>query len=437
MKTNEVIEGQNFHLIKNVKAEKKFHIPESCNAEEAIKYIKSQFKKLNSSQMNLGSYSTTIMEEDISKLIPYFEKYNLVNQNEYPVFKDIIQYSTMIFSELFNAPKPENVYGTSTVGSSEAILLSILNMKFVWKRKGGTGAPNIVIGNNTHSIWKQFATFLDIEPRFLECDEKSYTVIPHKLRALLDENTIGVCATLGNTFTGLYDDVESINFELQKFEEMASIFIPLHVDAASGGFVAPFITKNIIWDFRLEHVVSINVSSHKFGFVYPSLGWILWKDKSILSDQMKMSVDYLTGQFYNVSVNFSRSAGNLIAQYYNFLTLGFEGYKAKIKKCYELANYLRDSINQIPNIEVLKIEEELGLPVVILSSASNLLNIRQVVLELERKGWKIPCYALGNKNQRWVCRIVVRGEMTKNVIARFIHDFKSIIILKDRRLICA
>lgn len=437
MKNNEIYNNQNFPHIKKGSMEKEFYIPELYNSEEAIKYIKDQFKKLDSSQMNLGSYSTTIMVEDISKLIPDFEKYNLVNQNEYPVFKDITRYSINIFSKLFNAPDTENTYGISTVGSSEAILLSILNMKFKWKERGGAGKPNIVIGQNAHSIWKQFASYLDIELRLLECDEKNYKVIPHELKVLLDKNTIGVCATLGNTFTGLYDDIESINFELQKFKEISSIFIPLHIDAASGGFVVPFVANNTIWDFRLEHVTSINVSSHKFGFVYPSLGWILWKDKSHLSDKMKMPVDYLSGQFHNVSVNFSRSAGNLVAQYYNFLTLGYKGYKAKIEKCYELANYLRDSISPISNIEVIKIKKTLGLPVVIFSSSSNSLDIKHVVSKLGKKGWKVPCYELGNENKRWVCRVVVRGEITKNIIDKFIHDFKSIMTFKEERLKCA
>ena len=226
------------------------------------------------------------MEEEAEKLmIESFSK-NFIDYEEYPVSADIQNRCVSMIARLFNVPtedKDSNAMGTSTIGSSEAIMLATLAMKKTWvnKRKAAGkdySRPNIVMNSAVQVCWEKAARYFDVEEKYVFCTEDRFVIDPVEAVNLVDENTIGICSILGTTYTGEYEDTKAINDLLIE----KNIDCPIHVDAASGGFVAPFVNPDFEWDFRLEKVVSINVSGHKYGLVYPGVGWCVWRDPKYL-----------------------------------------------------------------------------------------------------------------------------------------------------------
>ena len=296
------------------------------------------------SRFNLATFVSTWMEPEAKQLIDDTLDKNMIDKDEYPQTAEIENRCVNILSRLWKAPEKEETIGCSTIGSSEACMLGGMALKWKWREKmkklnKPTDKPNIVMGMNVQVCWEKFCRYWDIEPRFVYCEDNRFIIDPKKAADLCDENTIGVVCIMGSTFDGSYEPVLEVSNELDKLEKEKGLDIPIHVDGASGGFIAPFIDPKLKWDFRVQRVKSINTSGHKYGLVYPGVGWVIWRDKLELPEDLIFYVDYLGGKMATFAINFSRPGSQICAQYYNFLRLGFEGYREIQQTCRDTALY--------------------------------------------------------------------------------------------------
>jgi len=308
-----------------------------------------------------------------------------------------------IIANLFHARSDhkENACGCSTIGSSEAAMLCGMAMKWNWRKKRAkegkkTDKPNLVTGSDVQVCWEKFAVYWDIELRHAPMKkENGYRVSMEDLVSLCDENTIGVLGIFGTTYTGEYQDIKELDRLITELNAETGYDIPIHVDAASGGFVAPFLDPDLEWDFRLENVKSINVSEHKFGLVAPGVGWAIWRDWSCLPEELIFHVNYLGGDMPTFALNFSRPASQVIAQYYNFIRLGFERYR----------NIHNASLNVIKTLKMLIEKSELGevvmddikMPLLafkLKDDADIDFTVYDISDKLRRYGWQVPAYTL-------------------------------------------
>ena len=236
------------------------------------------------------------MEPEAQRIIAENLHRNFIDHAEYPISAEIEQRCVRMLADLFNAPGPTT--GCRTQGSSEAIMLGALSLKWKWKERRQaanlpTDRPNLVFGGDVHVVWEKFCRYFDVEPRIVPLEESKYTIGPEDVEPHIDENTIGVAAVLGTTFTGHMDDIVGINDLLLDIRNRRDLDVPLHVDGASGGFVWPFLYPDSRWDFRLEQVRSINVSGHKYGLVYPGIGWLVFREESDLAKDLVFYENYL------------------------------------------------------------------------------------------------------------------------------------------------
>ncbi|MCW3057776.1 MAG: glutamate decarboxylase, partial [Solirubrobacterales bacterium] len=311
----------------------KFQIPqESLDAQAAYQLVHDELALDGNPVLNLASFVTTWMEPQANQLSVETQSKNLIDQDEYPQTDVIHRRVVSMIGALFHAPPDNEASGTATIGSSEAIMLAMLAHKRSWqhrRRAAGesTERPNMVMGADVHTCWEKFARYFEVEPRIVPMEEGRYTVGGEQVEAYVDEHTIGVSGVLGTTFTGQMDDLRSINDMLARVEQERGLHIPLHVDAATGGFILPFSRPGEAWDFRLSHVRSINVSNHKFGLVYPGMGTLVFRDASDLPEELVFHINYLGGDMPNYSLNFSRASNTVVLQYFNFLRLGRAGYE--------------------------------------------------------------------------------------------------------------
>ncbi|KAF7430349.1 hypothetical protein PC9H_006054 [Pleurotus ostreatus] len=278
--------------------------------------------------LNLASFVHTWMPEEANALIMENINKNAVDLDEYPATQNIHNR----FANLWKAPKGSKVLGTATAGSSEGLMLGGLALKKRWQ-EGRKAAgkdyfhPNIVFGANAQVCVEKFARYWDVEARIVPVSvESDFIMDPKNAIQFIDENTIGVVVILGSTYTGHFENVQEMNDLLTELHSNTGLDIPIHVDAASGGFFAPFAYPSYKWAFDVPRVASINVSGHKFGLVYPGLGWVLWKDESLLHKDLIFELHYLGSTEFSFTLNFSKPAAPIISQMYNFLNLGVDGY---------------------------------------------------------------------------------------------------------------
>ncbi|KAJ3305044.1 hypothetical protein HDV03_002126 [Kappamyces sp. JEL0829] len=317
---------------------------------------------------NLATFVTTFMEPEVEKLIIDNAPKNLVDGDVYSMSRDIEQRCVNMIANLWNCPKTvrdsstledeDAAIGVSTVGSSEALILAVLALKKSWqeRRKAAgksTDHPNLVMPSNVQICVEKAACYLDLEPKLVFCDHQHHCLQPKEAIKLVDENTVGVICILGSTYTGAYEDVSEMNDLLEELNQRTEWGVKIHVDAASGGFVAPFMAPDLVWDFRLPMVNSINVSGHKYGLVYPGLGWVIWRNKGCVPDGMVFHLDYLGKQQASLTLNFSKSANLVIAQYYMFLRLGVEGYKKIMENTYLNCQRFVQGLEDVGIFEVL------------------------------------------------------------------------------------
>lgn len=389
--------------------------------------------------LNLASFVTTWMDPEAKELMAATVSKNFVDADEYPQSAEIHDRCVNIVARLFNAPASEQAVGCATVGSSEAIHLAGLALKWRWKAKMSasgkpTDKPNIVMGHNVQVCWEKFARYFEVEPRYVDLTNDRFVIGVDEAISKIDENTIAVVGILGSTYTGEYEPIAELSEALDELERNSGLDVPIHVDAASGGFVAPFLQPKLKWDFRLKRVVSINTSGHKYGLVYPGIGWIVWRDKAHLPEDLIFHVNYLGGDHPTFNLNFSRGAGQIIAQYYNFLRLGRSGYTEIMKSLSNTAKLLSKEIADLGDFEIVSKSD--ALPVVCFRTKGGTpYNVFDLSGALRSRGWIVPAYTLApNAEDVSVLRIVVREGLSEDMAMMLIADMQRAIaqLRKDK-----
>jgi glutamate decarboxylase len=381
-------------------------------------------------RLNVATFVTTLMEPQAERLMAECFDKNMIDKDEYPQTAEIESRCVRMLSHLWNAPEAPDPTGCSTTGSSEAAMLGGLALKRRWQlRRRAAGLPddrpNIVMGINVQICWEKFANYWDVEMRLVPMEGDRFILSPEEAVALCDENTIGVVAILGSTFDGAYEPVAEICGALDRFQEETGIDVPVHVDGASGAFVAPFIDEDLVWDFRLPRVASINASGHKYGLVYPGVGWIVWRDADALPGELIFWVNYLGDNMPTFALNFSRPGAQVVAQYYNFLRLGFDGYKAVQGYARAVATRLSGEIEQLGRFELLTRGDE--LPVFAFKVADEIDNFTafDVSNALRARGWQVPAYTFpANRTDLAALRVVVRRGFSHDLADMLLADIQ-------------
>src|SRR5512133_1611775 len=332
---------------------------------------------------NLATYVTTWMEPEAQRIIAENLHRNFIDHAEYPRTAEIEQRCIRMLADLFHAPGETT--GARTQGSSEAIMLGGLSLKWNWRKRReaageSTANPNLVFGGDVHVVWEKFCRYFDVEPRIVPLERGKYTIGPEDVEPHVDENTIGVAAVLGTTFTGHKDDIVGNNDLLLKIKSELGVKIPLHVVCASGVFVWPFHYPHSEWDVRFEQVRSINVSGHKFGLVYPGIGWLVFREKADLADDLVFYENYLGNTDATFTLNFSTGASMVLAQYYNFVRLGREGYTVVMRAMEENAKALARRLEDTGNFKLIEGREYDEFDVSWQLSAE--------------RGWMLPAYTM-------------------------------------------
>jgi glutamate decarboxylase len=375
------------------------HLPEhGMTAVDAMRLLGEELVLDGIPMRNLATFVTTWMEPEAQRVIAENLHRNYIDHAEYPQTAEIEQRCIRMLASLFHAPGETT--GTRTQGSSEAIMLGALSLKWKWRGRReaagqDTSRPNLVFGGDVHVVWEKFCRYFDVEPRIIPLHPEKYTIGPDDVEPHVDENTIGVAAVLGTTFTGHADDIVGINNLLLSFRERHGWEVPLHVDAASGGFVWPFLYPHSEWDFRLEQVRSINVSGHKFGLVYPGIGWLVFRETSDLPEELVFYENYLGKRDATFTLNFSTGSSMVLAQYYNFVRFGNRGYRYAMETMKTNAKALAERIAAIGEFEIIGSEEE-QLPLVAFKLAGE-HNYDEFDLASQlaaERGWMVPAYTL-------------------------------------------
>ena len=405
----------------------KYEMPEDgMPAKAAYQLINEELNLDGNPALNLASFVTTWMEPEADQLIMDSVGKNYVDNDEYPQTSKIQDRVVNMLARLFNAPHDCKSMGTGTIGSSEAIMLGLLAHKWTWRQrreKEGKNwdKPNIVMGADVHTVWEKFAKYFDVELKLIPLKRDVYTITAEDVAHEVDENTIAVGAVIGTTFTGQMDPIKEINDLLVDIKKTKGWDIPIHVDGASGGFVAPFIFPDMEWDFRLEQVKSINVSGHKYGLVYPGVGWIIFKDKSDLPEDLIFDINYLGGLMPNYSLNFSKGSSTIIAQYYNLIRLGKKGYKDIMANMFENTLYLAGELQNSGKFEL--INKNIIVPLVAVTLKEADFSVFQLSEKLREKGWIVPAYTLpANAEDVAVLRIVVKENFGRDMVEMLLED---------------
>jgi glutamate decarboxylase len=406
----------------------KYRLPaEGMNADGAYQLVHDELNLDGNPALNLASFVTSWMEPQADKLASETLAKNLIDQDEYPQTEVVHRRVVSMIGRLFHAPAHQQPTGTATIGSSEAIMLAMLAHKRSWqlrRREAGLPAdrPNMVMGADVHTCWEKFANYFEVDARVVPMEDGRYTIGAAEVEPLLDERTIAVAGLLGTTFTGQMDDLASIDALLTRVREERGLQIPLHIDAASGGFVIPFSQPDLAWDFRLPSVRSINVSNHKFGLVYPGMGTVVFRDASDLPEELVFHINYLGGDMPNYSLNFSRPSSSVVLQYFAFLRLGREGYEAILDSCLSNARALAGKLGAMPGLQL--ITDGADFPIVaVRASDPEAIDLVQLTHLLRERGWIVPAYTLPpNAEHVTVMRMVIKENFSRDMVDMLAHD---------------
>jgi len=406
----------------------KYDIPQdSLSPDVAYQLIKDELELDGNAHMNLATFVTTWMEPQASQLMAETFEKNLVDKDEYPQTAEIERRCVNMLSQLWNAPREGSALGTSTVGSSEACMLAGLAFKWLWRaRRAAVGKPadkpNLVLGTNAQICWDKFCRYFEVEPRFVPLEPGRYHLDPDAAVALCDENTIGVVGILGSTMDGSYEPIQQLSDALDVLAKETGIDVPVHVDAASGGFVAPFLQPDLVWDFRLLRVKSINTSGHKYGMVYPGVGWVVWRHENDLPEDLIFKVNYLGGEMPTFALNFSKPGNGVIAQYYNFLRLGRNGYRQIQERCQDTAIYLSTELSKIGPFELLSKGDELPVFACTLKPDAG-FTLYELSDRLRERGWQVPAYTMPkNLEDMVVMRFVIKENFSRDMADLLLSD---------------
>ena len=402
-------------------------------ARAAYQLIADELNLDGNPALNLASFVTTWMEPEAQQLATETLNRNFVDQDEYPQTEEIHNRVVSMVGRLLNAPDSEPV-GTATIGSSEAIMLGLLAHKWSWRQRHGdeSAKPNIVFGADVHTCWEKFARYFDVEQRVIPLTPDRHVIGPEQVEPLVDENTIAVGAILGTTFTGQIDEIEGIDELLREIKEEKGWDVPIHVDAASGGFIAPFSYPELEWDFRLEQVRSINVSNHKFGLVYPGMGSVIFRDVSTVPEELVFKISYLGGEMANYSLNFSRAASPVLLQHYNFLRLGREGYERIVGNLMENAGHLEAALTDSGRFALLNDARYLPVVVVRPTEKDGGVDVFELSERLRERGWIVPAYALPpDAESVAVLRMVVKENFSRDMAEMLAADIETALAKMD------
>ena len=415
----------------------KFHLPKGeLPPDLAYQIVHDELMLDGNARLNLATFVTTWMEPQAQRLMDESVDKNVIDKDEYPQTAELERRCVHMLAGLWHAPGVHAGVGCSTTGSSEAAMLAGLALKWRWReRRKAAGLasdkPNLVMGINVQVCWEKFCRYWDVEPRYAMMEGERRHLTAETAVPLCDDNTIGVVAVLGSTQDGSYEPVAAIADALQALQDGGGPDVPLHVDAASGGFIAPFIQPDLRWDFRIDRVVSINTSGHKYGLVYPGVGWVVWRDRESLPAELIFEVNYLGGSMPTFALNFSRSGSNVIAQYYQLIRLGFEGYRRVQQSCQDTAMSLSARIAKIAPFRLLTDGSELPVFAFTVDSDAG-YSVYDVSDALRKRGWQVPAYSLcANPENISVLRVVVRNGFSRDLSDLLIDDLKrEVAILK-------
>ncbi len=381
-----------------------------------------------SARLNLATFVTTWMEPQAGQLMAECVDKNMIDKDEYPKTAELEQRCVSILADLWNAPSAEHATGCSTTGSSEACMLAGMALKRRWASRTGhdlTRIPNLVMGANVQVCWEKFCRYWDVEPRIVPMDGDRFHLDADTAAAAVDENTIGVVAILGSTFDGSYEPVAEICAALDALAATGGPDVPVHVDGASGAMIAPFLDRELEWDFRLPRVSSINTSGHKYGLVYPGVGWVLWRDKAHLPEDLVFNVNYLGGNMPTFALNFSRPGAEVVAQYYTFFRLGWAGYRAVQQASRDVAMHLSSAIEEMGPFDLISRGAE--LPVFAFTTKPDVKgwDVFAVSRLLRERGWQVPAYTFPeNRTDLAVLRVVCRNGFSQDLGDDFLQDLR-------------
>jgi glutamate decarboxylase len=408
----------------------RFQLPE-CGVlpRTALQVVRDELILDGNARLNLATFVTTWMEPEAEILMAECAQKNMIDKDEYPQTAELEKRCVNILGHLWHAPHDEAI-GCSTTGSSEACMLGGMALLWRWRARQKaagkpTGRPNMVMGSNVQVCWEKFCRYWDVEPRYVPLEQGRYHLGAQQAADLCDENTIGVVVILGSTMDGSYEPVAKVNTALDTLLATKGIDVPIHVDGASGGFVAPFLQPDLEWDFRVARVASINTSGHKFGLVYPGVGWIIWRDKDALPEDLIFKVNYLGGEMPTFALNFSRPGAQVAAQYYNFLRLGRQGYQQVHQTSQDIALYLSSEIAKLGQFELLSDGSELPVFAFKLKDEVTGYSVFDISERLRQRGWQVPAYTFPeNLTDMAVMRIVVRNGFSMDLANLLLDDFR-------------
>ncbi len=398
--------------------------------DTAYQIIHDELMLDGNARLNLATFVTTWMDRQATQLMAEAADKNMIDKDEYPQTAELERRCVHMLADLWHAPRHHSATGCSTTGSSEAAMLAGLALKWRWRerqQKAGrpSDKPNLVMGINVQVCWEKFCRYWDVEPRYVPMEGERRHLTGDEAVKLCDENTIGVVAVLGSTQDGSYEPVAEIADALEHLHRDGGADVPLHVDGASGGFIAPFIQPDLQWDFRISRVVSINASGHKYGLVYPGVGWVVWRDREALPEQLVFHVNYLGGSMPTFALNFSRPGAHVIAQYYEFIRLGFDGYRRVQQTCSDVAQHIAREVARLGPFRLLT--DGSDLPVFVFTTRPEIdrYTVFDVSDGLRKRGWQVPAYHFPkNLQDTAVLRVVVRNGLSRDLADLLVSDMR-------------
>jgi glutamate decarboxylase len=427
--------------------ELKIHVPRNRIAEHgmlpdtALQAVRDELILDGNARLNLATFVTTWMEPQAQQLMAQCFDKNMIDKDEYPQTAELERRCVNILANLWHAPAARlgadglaalTGVGCSTTGSSEACMLGGMALLWRWRaRREAAGAPatapNLVMGANVQVCWDKFCRYWQVEPRLVPMEPGRLHLTGPEAAARCDENTIGVVAIMGSTMDGSYEPVLQISQDLDKLQAASGHDIPIHVDGASGGFVAPFLHQDLEWDFRVPRVASINASGHKYGLVYPGVGWVVWRDAEALPEDLVFRVNYLGGDMPTFALNFSRPGAQVAAQYYNFLRLGFDGYRSVQQTCQDVATYLSGQIADMGPFTLLTDGSDLPVFAFRMRDPDSVgYTVFDLSERLRMRGWLVPAYTFPeNMQDTAVIRIVVRNGLSMDLANSLLDDLRT------------
>ena len=404
--------------------------------EDVFQAISDELLLDGNARQNLATFCQTLEDDEVHQLMDLSINKNMIDKDEYPQTAEIERRCVQMLADLWNAPDAGGAVGCSAIGSSEACMLGGMAALWRWRAKRtaagkSTGSPNFVCGP-VQVVWHKFAKYWDVEIREIPMSPGKYCMDVEQMLAQVDENTIMVVPTFGVTYTGAYEPVAELAGALDTLAEDTGLDIDIHVDGASGAFLGPFCAPDVVWDFRIERVKSISTSGHKFGLAPLGVGWVLWRHVDDLPDDLIFHVTYLGGDMPVFQINFSRPAGQIVAQYYNFVRLGREGYQAIQDSCYATSKFLAEEIVKLGPFDLLCDGNPLtGIPSVawrITEGEDPGYTLYDVADRLRVKGWQVPAYPLtGSVADISVQRILVRQGVSRDLAFLLMNDIKEAI----------